>query len=215
MTRPHRLAQVLAVDPNFEVVTAAYPYVARSLLADRSPKSRRALLELILDTTGRVRWTRLNALAASAFGDDADGESEEALDAFRSAIDMLGGKDKVVQTLDDASSYLCSSSGARTRAALVDDAERVFAANGQRHARANYALVANLLLEFPDIWLPVLAKTALRHEARRALLTLLARLHTKHKWRVSAAALTCLSHLLADIQRATPAPREPEDHRAS
>ena len=66
MTRPHRLAQVLAVDPNFEVVTAAYPYVARSLLADRSAKSRRALLELILDTTGRVRWTRLNACGYKA-----------------------------------------------------------------------------------------------------------------------------------------------------
>ncbi|KAH8046388.1 hypothetical protein JL722_13716 [Aureococcus anophagefferens] len=104
----------------FEVVSAAYPHVARGLLGDRSPASRTALLELILDARGKVRWARLNALAESAFAGSEPSEplSEDDAAAPRAAG---GGRDAVVAILR-ASDFLTSDAGASTRAGLVDDA---------------------------------------------------------------------------------------------
>ena len=53
-----------------------------------------------------------------------------------------------------------------------------------------------MLLEAPDIWLPVLLRVAAHHEARRAIVVLLGRLHDAHAWRAPAAALSALSEVL-------------------
>ena len=70
---------MLAVDPQFEVVTAAYPHVARALLADRDARARQALRRLVLDRHGRVRWRRLEALGKSAFS-DVTGSMDSVID---------------------------------------------------------------------------------------------------------------------------------------
>ena len=53
------------VDPNFKVLSKAYPYVAKRLLTDPSPRLRTSLKELLFKD-GSFRWNRLENLLNNA-----------------------------------------------------------------------------------------------------------------------------------------------------
>ena len=53
------------VDPNFKVLSKAYPYVAKRLLTDTSPRLRTALKDLLVKD-GSFRWNRLENLLRNA-----------------------------------------------------------------------------------------------------------------------------------------------------
>ncbi|PSN17674.1 hypothetical protein C7271_16485 [filamentous cyanobacterium CCP5] len=53
------------VDPNFKVLSKAYPYVAKRLLVDPAPQLR-ASLQALLFEEGRFRWNRLENLLRNA-----------------------------------------------------------------------------------------------------------------------------------------------------
>jgi predicted unusual protein kinase regulating ubiquinone biosynthesis (AarF/ABC1/UbiB family) len=53
------------VDPNFKVLSKAYPYVAKRLLTDPSPELRSSLRDLLFKE-GRFRWNRLENLLRNA-----------------------------------------------------------------------------------------------------------------------------------------------------
>ncbi|MBF2051459.1 MAG: ABC1 kinase family protein [Leptolyngbya sp. IPPAS B-1204] len=53
------------VDPNFKVLSKAYPYVAKRLLTDSSPELRASLQDLLFKD-GRFRWNRLENLLRNA-----------------------------------------------------------------------------------------------------------------------------------------------------
>jgi predicted unusual protein kinase regulating ubiquinone biosynthesis (AarF/ABC1/UbiB family) len=53
------------VDPNFKVLSEAYPYVAKRLLTDPSPELRASLRDLLF-REGRFRWNRLENLLRNA-----------------------------------------------------------------------------------------------------------------------------------------------------
>ncbi|NEZ55671.1 ABC1 kinase family protein [Adonisia turfae] len=55
----------ISVDPNFKVLSKAYPYVAKRLLTDPSPELRRSLQELLFKD-GDFRWNRLENLLRNA-----------------------------------------------------------------------------------------------------------------------------------------------------
>ncbi len=55
----------LSLDPDFQILKVAYPYVARRLLTDESPRLRQRLLE-ILFKDNRFQWQRLENLIAMA-----------------------------------------------------------------------------------------------------------------------------------------------------
>lgn len=122
---------VLAVDPQFRVVAAAYPHVARALLRDTSPSGRQALLQLLVDTdSGRVRWNRLNALASITTtktngGDDNDNKSTNTSSSSSStvaeAVEKLGAP-FAAAFVNSAIDFLDSPAGFRTTASLVHDA---------------------------------------------------------------------------------------------
>lgn len=60
------------VDPNFKVLSKAYPYVAKRLLTDPSPELRASLRDLLFKD-GSFRWNRLeNLLKNARFSDDYD-----------------------------------------------------------------------------------------------------------------------------------------------
>ncbi|MBE9129711.1 MULTISPECIES: ABC1 kinase family protein [unclassified Coleofasciculus] len=60
------------VDPNFKVLSKAYPYVAKRLLTDPSPRLRASLKDLLIKD-GNFRWNRLeNLLRNAANSDDYD-----------------------------------------------------------------------------------------------------------------------------------------------
>lgn len=50
------------LDPDFEVVESAYPFVIGRLLADPNPDMRRILRELLIHNNGSIRWNRLERL---------------------------------------------------------------------------------------------------------------------------------------------------------
>jgi predicted unusual protein kinase regulating ubiquinone biosynthesis (AarF/ABC1/UbiB family) len=56
----------LASDPNYKVLGAAYPWVARRLLTDDSPELRRTLRNLLYMPSGGLRFDRLEALLEQA-----------------------------------------------------------------------------------------------------------------------------------------------------
>jgi len=87
------------IDPNFKVLSAAYPYVAKRLLTDQSPQLRESLRDLLFKD-GRFRWNRLENLLRNARG------SQEY--DFNQVLN---------QTLD----FLSSERGAFIRNNLVDE----------------------------------------------------------------------------------------------
>jgi predicted unusual protein kinase regulating ubiquinone biosynthesis (AarF/ABC1/UbiB family) len=87
------------VDPNFKVLSKAYPYVAKRLLTDPSPELR-ASLQGLLFKDGRFRWNRLENLLRNA----------------RSSQDY-----DVSQVLDQTVDFLFSERGAFIRENLVDE----------------------------------------------------------------------------------------------
>ena len=87
------------IDPNFKVLSEAYPYVSKRLLTDPSPELRESLKDLLFKD-GRFRWNRLENLLKNA-RNSQDYDSSNALD----------------QGLE----FLASERGAFIRTKLVDE----------------------------------------------------------------------------------------------
>lgn len=52
----------LNADPNFNVLGVVYPYVVKRILTDPTPRYRHALESLVIDSYGRMRWSRMEQL---------------------------------------------------------------------------------------------------------------------------------------------------------
>lgn len=87
------------VDPNFKVLSKAYPYIAKRLLTDPSPELRSSLRDLLFKD-GEFRWNRLENLLRNARDSD-DYDLDSVLD----------------QTLD----FLFSDRGSFIRDRLVEE----------------------------------------------------------------------------------------------
>ena len=72
------------VDPEFKVLSKAYPYVAKRLLTDPSPQLRNSLRELLFKDD-RFRWNRLENLLKNAKGS----EDYDLANALNQALDFL------------------------------------------------------------------------------------------------------------------------------
>ncbi|MBE9182587.1 AarF/ABC1/UbiB kinase family protein [Oculatella sp. LEGE 06141] len=66
------------IDPNFKVLSKAYPYVAKRLLTDQSPELRASLRDLLFKD-GSFRWNRLENLLRNARDSD-DYDLNQVLD---------------------------------------------------------------------------------------------------------------------------------------
>jgi predicted unusual protein kinase regulating ubiquinone biosynthesis (AarF/ABC1/UbiB family) len=97
------------IEPNFKVLSKAYPYVAKRLLTDPAPELRSSLRNLLF-RDDEFRWNRLENLLRNAKG------SREY---------DLGG------SLDQAIEYLFSDRGADLRYQLADELVRVLDNMGQ------------------------------------------------------------------------------------
>lgn len=72
------------IDPDFKVLSVAYPYIANRLLADPAPELRDSLQDLLFKD-GDFRWNRLENLLRNA-GNSEDYDLETAIDG---AVDFL------------------------------------------------------------------------------------------------------------------------------
>jgi predicted unusual protein kinase regulating ubiquinone biosynthesis (AarF/ABC1/UbiB family) len=97
------------IDPNFKVLSAAYPYVAKRLLTDQAPELRASLRDLLF-RDGKFRWNRLENLLRNA-------RNSQEYD-FNQVLD---------QTLD----FLFSERGAFIRDNLVEEIVKGVDALGQ------------------------------------------------------------------------------------
>lgn len=97
------------VDPNFKVLSKAYPYIAKRLLTDPAPELRASLQDLLFKD-GSLRWNRL----------------ENLLNNARSSQDY-----DLTAAIDQALNFLFSERGEVIRERLVDEVVRAIDALGQ------------------------------------------------------------------------------------
>ncbi len=96
----------IGVDPNFKVLSAAYPYVAKRLLTDPAPELRSSLKDLLFKDE-EFRWNRLENLLRNARNiEDYDlgGAVNQALDFLfseRGEFIRVRLADELVKNLDD------------------------------------------------------------------------------------------------------------------
>lgn len=74
----------IGVDPEFKVLSKAYPYVAKRLLTDNSPELRHSLKDLLFKE-GSFRWNRLENLLNNA----KDSTDYDLKGAVNQAIDYI------------------------------------------------------------------------------------------------------------------------------
>ncbi len=90
----------IGVDPNFKVLSEAYPYVAKRLLTDPSQELRSSLSELLFKD-GSFRWNRLENLLRNATRD--------------------GNNSDLGNTVEQVLEYLFSDRGELIREGLIDE----------------------------------------------------------------------------------------------
>ncbi|NEQ80142.1 MAG: AarF/ABC1/UbiB kinase family protein [Moorea sp. SIO2I5] len=114
------------VEPDFKVLSKAYPYVAKRLLTDPSPELRASLKDLLFKDGG-FRWNRLENLLRNA-GNSPDYDLNQVLD----------------QTLD----FIFSERGAFIREQMVNEIVKAIDSFGRRTLdNVSYALQERLGLE--------------------------------------------------------------------
>lgn len=98
------------VDPNFKVLSKAYPYISKRLLTDPAPELRESLKDLLFKD-GSFRWNRLeNLLRNAAQSQDYD----------------------LNRVLNQALDFLFSERGAFIREQMVDEIVKAIDAYGRR-----------------------------------------------------------------------------------
>ena len=82
----------LRLDPNFRIISVAYPYVARRLLAGDTKEMREKLLEVIFDDENRLQLDRLESLL-QVVGQQADAPSADLLPVAGAGLRLLFSQD--------------------------------------------------------------------------------------------------------------------------
>ena len=99
------------VDPDFKVLSKAYPYVAKRLLTDPAPQLRASLQDLLFKD-GSFRWNRLENLLRNA-RDNSEYDLDQVLDQTLEFIFSDRGKflrDRIVSQLIEAADQLGQNS---------------------------------------------------------------------------------------------------------
>lgn len=73
----------LNADPNFNVLSVVYPHVVKKILTDPVPRYRRALESLLIDSYGRIRWSRMDQLLQDVQDAAATSETMKAASKTR------------------------------------------------------------------------------------------------------------------------------------
>ena len=123
-------------DPDFKIVDAVYPYVARRLMRDPAPPLRAAMREALLDgRTGRIRWRRLFSLLrqsgreVASVGDEEPVSSRNGVTGGRRRDEYIAGRTAAASTTTTLTSaqwqaalqYLFSDDGAFLRDAFMEE----------------------------------------------------------------------------------------------
>ncbi|MGK7911559.1 MAG: ABC1 kinase family protein [Synechococcus sp.] len=161
----------IGIDPNFKVLSVAYPYIANRLLSDDAPALRKSLQD-VLFRDGEFRWNRLENLLRNASSSE-DYDLEAAADR---ALDFI---------LSERGEFL------RERIAGV-----LFSSSGSEDGIQNLQRLWDMLQKDPNFdplkFLPTIGKAALKPEARDLGRQIVSR------WVQRSAARTIRAWLLPD-----------------
>lgn len=110
----------LGVDPNFKVMSVAYPYVANRLLTEPTPELRQALRDVLIKD-GSFRWNRLHNLLKNAQANQ-DYDFQKAVHHIADFLFSEEGfylREKLVEELANSLDYLLQQNG-QTPAKLLE-----------------------------------------------------------------------------------------------
>jgi len=120
------------VDPNFKVLSKAYPYVAKRLLTDESPQLRNSLRDLLFKD-GNFRWNRLENLLRNA----KESQDYDINQVLNQTVDFLFSErgefirgyltDEIVKGVDDF--------GRSTLDQITYNVQNLFNWNGKKPAK--------------------------------------------------------------------------------
>jgi predicted unusual protein kinase regulating ubiquinone biosynthesis (AarF/ABC1/UbiB family) len=167
----------VAVDPDFKVLSEAYPYVAKRLLTDPAPDLRNSLQDLLFKD-GYFRWNRLENLLNNARGNEEYdlslvlNQSIDFLLSDRGAYIRDKLADEVVRSLDGLGQSTWDRLKSRIQGQPVKlDPSAATANNTLGHIQRIWGILQNTKGFDPMVILPIipqiLTKSETQHLGRR------------------------------------------------
>lgn len=165
----------IGVDPNFKVLSAAYPYVARRLLTDSAPELRKSLIDLLFKE-GNFRWKRLENLLRHA-RDSSDFDFDTALNQaleylFSERGELIRSRltDEVIKGLD-ALGRNALQRVAYTLRQQVGLSDRTLPSTDEQQTLEHLKRIWGLIQETPGFdplkFVPVISQLLVKPETRR------------------------------------------------
>ncbi|XP_059641022.1 uncharacterized protein LOC132283133 isoform X2 [Cornus florida] len=222
-----------ALDPDFQVIESAYPFVVGRLLADPNPDMRKILRELLICNDGSIRWNRLERLIA-AITEQGPQSTGEPPNAKEKSSNHLGWKSfdmrAVVAATEDLFLFILSDKGLRVRVFLVHDiikAADVFLQDeivasifdGKVQVKGTsesegHAMLMRVVNGFqslwyavklaPEVWTAMLLRMALKPEVHRFTFDIISALVQHSSHRIPETFWVCISRLLHKLVNYNP-----------
>ncbi|XP_031483097.1 protein ACTIVITY OF BC1 COMPLEX KINASE 3, chloroplastic isoform X5 [Nymphaea colorata] len=210
------------LDPDFQVVESAYPYVIGRLLADPTHDMRKILRELLICNNGSIRWNRLERLVMAISESAEPKEKEEKASIHAPTAEEWKSFDMraVVLATEDLFNFIFSGQGLRVQIFLCQDIVKAadaffdpkvlssFSSEGEEKEKGNATItrVVGGLRSFrravsmaPEVWIPMLIRTALKPEAHQFVFTVLIMLSTISCRKIPESLWLCISKLLHEF----------------
>ncbi len=162
----------IAVDPDFKVLSKAYPYVAKRLLTDNAPELRSSLQDLLFKD-GYFRWNRLENLLNNA----RDSEEYDLSLIMNQSIDFILSDrgayirdklaDEVIRSLDALGQSTWSRFTARFQAQpIAPDPAATNAANTLGHIQRIWGILQKTKGFDPVVILPIIPQILTKSETQ-------------------------------------------------
>jgi predicted unusual protein kinase regulating ubiquinone biosynthesis (AarF/ABC1/UbiB family) len=162
----------VAVDPDFKVLSEAYPYVAKRLLTDPAPDLRNSLQDLLFKD-GYFRWNRLENLLNNARGNEEYdlslvlNQSIDFLLSDRGAFIRDQLADEVVRSLDGLGQSTWDRFKSRFQGQPVKlDPAAVAANNTLGHIQRIWGILQNTKGFDPMVILPIIPQILTKSETQ-------------------------------------------------
>lgn len=147
----------ISVDPSFQLVRGAYPFIAYQILADPSPEMNQLLNSILIDeNSGRIRWDKLEQFISISSNANAALEGDfSKLQSAQNRSDVLAAfqdqgaeSDFDFQIITQIMDYLLSDNGKFLREPLVSEIVETIDSLGLTAASA-VSLLSNGLVPPP------------------------------------------------------------------
>ncbi|KAF6161772.1 hypothetical protein GIB67_013849 [Kingdonia uniflora] len=215
-----------ALDPDFEIVESAYPFVIGRLLADPNPDMRKILRELLIRNDGSIRWNRLERLITAISEQSSELAEEPQDNPAANASNILGWKSfemrAVVAATEDLFHFILSDKGWRVRIFLVRDItkaadvflqEEVIACIfnqklefGEASDVEGHTIITRMVNGFralqravklaPEVWVAMLLRLAVKPEVHKFSYDIICALAAHSSRKIPEASWLCISRIL-------------------